>query len=340
MPASGAWLKTKGVQPTATTTAAANAGFWGVEIGGTKLQLVAGDARTGIRDRFRATVNPAHGGAGIREQIDHALRTWAPSFPRPQAVGVGFGGPIDWRTGVIQCSHQIEGWAGFALAEWLQQRIQTPVLADNDANVGALGEARCGAGRGGNPVFYVTLGSGVGGGLVVDGHIYHGALPGEAEIGHVCLDRAGATVESRCSGWAVDRKIRERCADQPSGGLARLISGHAGGEAKHLAAAVAQDDPLAQSILRETAEDLAFGLSHAVHLFHPKIVVLGGGLSLVGEPLRQAVAAAMPSFLMKAFAPGPRLVLAGLGEDAVPMGALALAQLGRPPAVDASPSCW
>lgn len=326
------------MQPTATTNATSNAGFWGVEIGGTKLQLVAGNARIGIRDRFRATVNPARGGAGIREQIDQALRTWAQSGSRPQAVGVGFGGPIDWRTGVIQCSHQIEGWAGFPLAEWLQQRSEAPVFADNDANVGALGEAGQGAGRGGNPVLYVTLGSGVGGGLVVDGHIYHGAFPGEAEIGHVRLDRAGGTVESRCSGWAVDKKIRERCANQPSGGLARLVNGQAGGEARHLAVALAQGDPVAQTILRETAQDLAFGLSHAVHLFHPEIIVLGGGLSLLGEPLRQAVAEAMPSFIMKAFAPGPKLVLARLGEDAVPMGALALAQFGRPPAVGASPS--
>jgi glucokinase len=308
-----------------------NAGFWGVEIGGTKLQLVAGDARTGIRDRFRATVNPARGGAGIREQIGQALRTWAPSGSRPQAVGVGFGGPIDWRTGVIQCSHQIEGWAGFPLAEWLQQRSGAPVWADNDANVGALGEAGQGAGRGGNPVLYVTLGSGVGGGLVVDGHIYHGALPGEAEIGHVRLDRSGATVESRCSGWAVDKRIREHCATHPSGGLARLVSGSAGGEARHLATALAQGDRAARTILRKTAQDLAFGLSHAVHLFHPEIIVLGGGLSLMGEPLRQAVAEALPCFIMNAFAPGPKLVLARLGEDAVPMGALALAQLGRPP---------
>src|SRR5437867_2964353 len=82
------------------------------------------------------------------------------------------------------------------------------VTVDNDANIGALGEAVRGAGVGKNPVFYVTLGSGVGGGLVVDGSIYHGATPGEAEIGHVRLDRTGLRVEERCSGWAVDEKIR------------------------------------------------------------------------------------------------------------------------------------
>jgi glucokinase len=77
--------------------------------------------------------------------------------------------------------------------------------------------------------------------------------------------------------------------------------------------------------LEEVADDLAFALSHAVHLFHPEIIVVGGGLSLVGEPLRAAIAAALPAYLMEAFHPGPQVALAGLGEDSVPVGALALA---------------
>src|SRR5947208_1434447 len=96
------------------------------------------------------------------------------------------------------------------------------------------GEARHGAGMGFNPVFYVTLGSGVGGGLVVDGRIYHGAMPGEAELGHVRLARSGTTLESRCSGWAVDAKIRALKTNEPSSLLARLIGDASGGGAKHL----------------------------------------------------------------------------------------------------------
>jgi predicted NBD/HSP70 family sugar kinase len=96
-------------------------------------------------------------------------------------------------------------------------------------------------------------------------------------------------------------------------------------EAKFLSAALLQNDPLAAAILEETAEDLAFGLSHVVHLFHPEIIVLGGGLSLVGEPLRAAVERLAPRFIMEAFAPGPRIALARLAEDAVPVGALCLA---------------
>ena len=240
-------------------------------------------------------------------------------------VGVGFGGPVDWKTGRICRSHQIEGWSEFDLSGWLRQLAGTRVVADNDANVGALGEARCGAGQGFSPVFYVTLGSGVGGGLVVDGKIYHGAKPGEAEIGHVRLDRAGTIVEERCSGWAVDARIRELQVADPASLLARLTGERVGGEAKHLAAAWQQGDPTARRLLQETAEDLAFGLSHVVHLFHPEIIILGGGLSGVGEPLRASVEGALRHFIMEAFAPGPKIALAALGEDAVPVGALNLA---------------
>jgi glucokinase len=191
--------------------------------------------------------------------------------------------------------------------------------------VGSLGEALCGAGVGFNPVFYVTLGSGVGGGLVVDGKIYHGAKPGEAEIGHVRLDRDGTIVEARCSGWALDARIRELKAREPGSLLARLTAQTAGAEAKHLAAAWEQGDPATRRLLQEAAEDLAFGLSHVTHLFHPEIIILGGGLSGVGEPLRWSVERALAHYVMDAFAPGPRIALAALGEDAVPLGALELA---------------
>ena len=296
----------------------------GVEIGGTKLQLVLGDQMGQISERRRLAVDPGKGAAGIRQQIERALPELL-GGRKVARVGVGFGGPVDWRTGRICRSHQVEGWSEFDLRGWLQQLSGAPVVVDNDANVAALGEAACGAGVSFNPVFYVTLGSGVGGGLVVDGKIYHGAQPGESEIGHLRLDREGTIVEARCSGWAVDARIRALRAREPESLLARLVGETAGGEARHLAAALQQGDPAAKRLLQETAEDLAFGLSHAAHLFHPEVIILGGGFSSVGEPLRASVEGALRGFVMEAFTGGPRVMLAALGEDAVPVGALQMA---------------
>jgi len=296
-----------------------------IEIGGSKLQLFAGTSDGAILERRRVVIDRAAGGAGIRKQIESALPELIAKW-EPRAIGVGFGGPVDAQTGVIARSYHLEGWSGFPLAAWLTERTGLPAFIENDANTAALGESRHGAGRGENPVFYVTLGSGVGGGLVVNDRIYHGAPPGEVEIGHVRLDRDGTIVEARCAGWSVDRRIREEVAVNPDSRLARIVRDDApGGEARHLGAALAQGDELADRILTETVDWLAFGLSHVVHLLHPEIIVVGGGLSLLGEPLISRLVAALPRFLMETFLPGPRVVVAGLAEDAVPVGALSLA---------------
>jgi glucokinase len=165
---------------------------------------------------------------------------------------------------------------------------------------------------------------------VSDGKIYHGATPGESEIGHVRLSPDGTTLESRCSGWAMDRRIRELNQREPNGVLGRLCRGAtaSGGEALFLGDALNQNDRAAQKILAAVIADLAFGLSHVVHLFHPAVIILGGGLSQVGEPLRAAVQAALTPLVMEVFQPGLTVRLAALGEDAVPVGALLLASGG------------
>jgi glucokinase len=298
--------------------------FVGIEIGGTKLQICTGDAQGRIATRLRYSVAREEGAAGIRRHIENALAQLRRETDFA-AVGVGYGGPVDWKTGKICCSHHIEGWSDFPLGEWLAHLAQAPVAVDNDANVAGLGEARHGAAGGFNPSFYITLGSGVGGGLIVDGSIYHGATPGEAEIGHIRLDKNGAILESRCSGWAVDAKVRAAMASDPNGFLARHAPATPGGEARLLAPALEANDDAAARILYDTAGDLAFGLSHVSQLFHPEIIVLGGGLSLLGETWRSAVQAAIGPYIMRAHAPGPKIALARLGEDTVPVGALTLA---------------
>ena len=162
--------------------------------------------------------------------------------------------------------------------------------------------------------------------MVVEGRIYHGTPPGEAEFGHLRLDRDGTTVEERCSGWAVDRRLRALAASAPDGKLAHRIGAAPGCEAKHLRAVLDCGDALAKEVLAELSNDLGFALSHVTHLFHPEVIVMGGGLSLVGEPLRAAVAEVLPRLVMEVFHGGPKVKLALLGEDAVPVGALLLAR--------------
>ncbi len=295
----------------------------GIEIGGTKQQIIAGDNQGNIVDRCRFGMEPNANASDIQKRITEELPKLITAH-QPERIGVGFGGPVDIAQGKVATSHQIEGWSGFPLRDWLHDLSGLPVVIENDANSAALAEAVRGAGRGLNPAFYMNMGSGVGGGLIINGKIYHGTAPGEVEFGHLRLDPDGTTVEDRCSGWAVDNAVRDAAKNNPDCPLAQLLDKETGGEAKYLAESLAQDDPIAQDILDTLTHDLAFALSHVTHLFHPQVIILGGGLSLVGAPLRKGIEKKLPQFLMETYGNGPELKLAELTEDAVPVGALLL----------------
>ena len=186
--------------------------FLGIEIGGTKLQLGVG---TGDGPAFaafrRLDVDPARGAAGIRQQIEQAGRDLLKEAPF-QAVGFGFGGPINGPAGIVTTSHQIEGWDNFPLAEWCTRTLGVPTYLGNDCDMAALAEARFGGGRGKRGVLYVTVGTGVGGGLVLDGALYGSDRPAIAEIGHL---RPGLeavepsqTIESISSGRGIEAAAR------------------------------------------------------------------------------------------------------------------------------------
>ncbi|WP_247236606.1 ROK family protein [Telluribacter sp. SYSU D00476] len=294
----------------------------GIEIGGTKIQVVSGRADGTIEERHRFVVDKSQGAAGIQKNIEQILQ----ALPqRPTAIGVGFGGPVNHETGQIATSHQIEGWSGFNLKGWLEKLTGAPVTVENDANVAALGEALCGAGKGYSHVFYITLGSGVGGGMVNQGRLFHSAFPGEAEVGHVRMNKQGDSLESVCSGWALNNTIREVLPSLPESSYLKKAIGEATThEARYLAEALQHEDPAAEELLLQYADNLAFGLSHVVHLFHPDIIILGGGVSLIGDPLLRAVRQILPTYVVSTLHPVPVIALSQLGEDVVPTGALLL----------------
>src|SRR4051794_491711 len=164
--------------------------FLGIEIGGTKLQLGLGRGDGVLTALWRGTVNPAAGSDGIRAQIIAAvpelLAKAGINRAELRGVGIGFGGPTDDATQTVIKSHQIEGWDGFPLADWVSDLLDgVPSVLGNDADVAGLAEALFGAGKGLSPIFYITVGTGVGGGLIVDGKIYRGVGRGAAEIGHL-----------------------------------------------------------------------------------------------------------------------------------------------------------
>ena len=201
--------------------------FLGIEIGGTKIQLgVGGGDGAGLVEVVRQDVVPAGGAAGILEQIERAGLGLLQRY-RVTRAGIGFGGPVEPGSGRVIKSHQISGWDGFPLGVWCRRTLGVEAVVGNDCNVAALAEARWGAGANRSPVFFVTVGTGVGGGLVIDGHIFGGDRPAVAEIGHLrpglLADRPEATVESISSGWGIAAAAQARLSGDVSRPLSTLL---------------------------------------------------------------------------------------------------------------------
>ncbi len=310
--------------------------FLGIEIGGTKLQLGVGPDDGRLRGLWRGTVDPGAGAAGIQRQIVAAvpelLERSGVAREHLRGIGIGFGGPVDDATRSVIKSHQIAGWDGFPLADWIADLVRLPAVLGNDADVAALAEALHGAGKGLSPIFYITIGSGIGGGLVIDGEIYRGVGRGAAEVGHLLIgEMVGSfplyrNLERIASGWAIEEWARRQAPHYPGSLIHQRIL--EGGEitAAMVAQAAEQNDELAREVLARAVEGLSAAICHVITLLCPRRIIIGGGVSLMGEdllftPLRRLVA----ERVFSPFAGLTDIVPAALGEEVVVHGAIALA---------------
>jgi glucokinase len=296
--------------------------YLGIEIGGTKLQLGVGPDDGNLRALWRGTVDPAAGARGIQRQLTAAvgelLSQAGLSREQVRGVGIGFGGPVDDSTHTVIKSHQIRGWNRFPLADWVSDLVGLPAVLGNDADVAGLAEALHGAGKGLSPIFYITIGSGIGGGLIIEGEIYRGAGRGAAEIGQMVFeggDEGEFSLEHFASGWGIEESYRE-AADTTERVTVPEIARRAKTGDRHAA-----------EVLHSARYLLAAALSQVVTLLCPRRIIIGGGVSLLGErelfrPLRKLVAE-------RTFQPFRRLtdiVPPALGEEVVVHGAIALAR--------------
>lgn len=340
----------------------------GIEIGGTKLQLGVGTGRDAdLAALTRHEVDPQRGAAGILEEIERSATALLQKH-QIERVGFGFGGPCDTAAGIVTRSHQVGGWEGFPLARWCRETLGKPAAIGNDCDVAALAEARHGAGRGAGSVLYVTVGTGIGGGLVVGGKLFGAGRPAVAEIGHLrpglLADREDMTVESLAAGPGIaaaavarmtgvarpldslrrdgdapaeprmrKEAVRQRLHDVQETEeeyIADLLQ-RAGGDAEQLTAklvaqAAGEGNAIAAEVLEHACQALGWAIAQTITLVAPEVVVVGGGVSLVGEqfffaPLRAEVG----RYVFPPLAGSFRLVPAALGELAVVHGALALA---------------
>jgi glucokinase len=279
-----------------------------VDIGGTKFSMAVFEGST-MAERVTETTDREGGRDWMLAHIAAVVENWRKQW-KFDACGIGFGGPVHFPQQRVALSTHVSGWSGFDLPGYLERLAGVRPVMDNDANVGALGESRFGAGKGYLPLFYMTLSTGIGGGIVTEEGVYRGADSWAGELGHIairpdgpeCLCGARGCFERMCCGLWLERD---------HGKTAKELLTDPGFAAKYV-------------------EDLALGLKPVVMLLNPARIVIGGGIAKAGErlfvPLRAALRRQITSWSQARL----DVVPAALGDDSVLYGALALAGSGSP----------
>lgn len=272
-----------------------------IDIGGTKFTMAAFEDAKMVARTSRATDREG-GRPWMLGQIESVIREWG-SFDR---CGIGFGGPVDFATQTVALSTHVGGWNDFPLVAHLAALLNAPVVMDNDANVGGLGEAAFGAGVGYRPLFYMTLSTGIGGGIVTAHGIYRGADSYAGEIGHLtirpggpeCLCGSRGCFERMCCGLWLERDHGRPAQELMNDG----------------------------EFVKRYVVDLALGLKAAIMLLNPARIVIGGGIAKAGaklfKPLRDELGRQITWWSRARVDVAP----AALGDDSVLWGALALAR--------------
>jgi glucokinase len=316
----------------------------GVDIGGTKVAAGLVDAEGTILFQTRVAM-PARGSAaegfGAVQSVIEAVFAARPEA-RSSLTGIGIcaPGPLDPLTGVILNPPNVPCWRNFPLAAEVQRVFGLAARVDNDGNAAAQAEAIWGAGVGYRNVFYATLGTGIGTGIVFDRKIYHGRTGSAAEGGHVTIDYNGpkcgcgkrGCIEALCSGPAIARRARERLAASHrvgSGQAESKLMALAGGNVDNVTAEIVADafrqgDLLATDVLRETADFLVIWAGNIIDLLEPDVFVFGGGVAQLMSGFFGRIREQLPKWCVNQRCAEMPMVLAKYGADAGIAGAAAL----------------
>jgi len=307
-----------------------------VDLGGTNIRaaifLTAEAKPTAIA---RAPTLAAEGPEAVIDRIIAAIQEVASGIEGGMRIGLGAPGPLDPKRGLVIEAPNLPGWVNIPLRDRLEQHFECPVALGNDANLAGLGEWRHGAGRGAHNLLYLTLSTGIGGGVIVDNRLLVGAHGLAAELGHMTVRPDGPLcgcgqrghLEAVASGPAIARRARERLAAGEASALRAALDRDRDITAEDVGRAALAGDPLAIAVVAEAGAAIGTHLANLLHVFNPEVIVLGGGVSQIGAPLFGPIEQALRENVMHpAYLEGLRLERAALGDDAGLIGAMVLAR--------------
>ncbi len=311
----------------------------GIDIGGTKLATVVADSTGHILHKVRRPTLSERGPEYALQLLFDMVRQTTELAGLEQeaisAIGVSCGGPLDTKTGIVYSPPNLPGWDALPLKAQLESEFQIPVTIENDANASALAEYRFGGGRGYNAVLYMTMSTGIGGGIVIDGQVYHGANDSAGEVGHQILLPDGPNcgcgkrgcLEALCSGPAIAR--RAQAAIENNSALATALLDLVNGrvedvKSEHVLEAARQGDVLALQLVEETAYYMGWGIANLVNILNPDIVLLGTIAIAAGDLLLDPIRKKVSEFAMTRPAEAVKIAPAQLGDALGDLAAVAL----------------
>lgn len=312
----------------------------GIDLGGTN--IAAGAMPTDGTREIAMRMAPTRAEEGSDAVVERIVRMVEDVIDQTRAetgadrsdflgVGIGSPGPLDRLRGLVIVTPNL-GWRDFPLRDEVGSRVNLPATLDNDANCATLGEWWCGAARGGRNVVGMTIGTGIGGGLILDGKLYHGASDAAGEIGHTTIDSTGrrckcgnyGCLEAYASGPAIAERAREVLEGHTESILPAMVDGDVRRiTAQTVFEASKKGDPVALEVVRDTAHFLGVGIATLINVFNPDIVVVAGGVTQAGEILFEPMRAEVRRRAFKSSVDACKIVPGALPLSAGVVGAVA-----------------
>ncbi len=312
--------------------------YAGIDLGGTKILVVIADAGGGVLGEDRIPTLAPQGPNAVIDRIVQAVVAAAAAanveVTRLRAAGISAPGPIQRAEGVITDPPNLPGWHNVPLARIVQERLGVPALLENDANCAGVGEHQFGAGRGFRHMIFITISTGIGGGIIIDNQLFCGTSGAAGEVGHIGVAVNGricgaghpGCLEAYASGTAIAARAREALAAGRLPKLAELVKDQSPVTAQTVYLAAEQGENEAAEIIREAGVYFGIGLAGLINVFNPQAIVVGGGLTHMGERiLGPAVETARTRSFAQSFM-DVRIVQGELGDRAAALGAIAVAR--------------
>ena len=310
----------------------------GVDLGGTQIRAALADAQGEIIQQVSRPTMADEGLEAVLERIKESIRQVLPAdIGQVSAVGVAAPGPLNPRRGIVREAPNLPGWKNVPLKELMEAEFGLPVVVGNDANLAALAEQRFGAGQGVADLIYITVSTGIGGGVIVDNRLLLGAQGLAGEVGHQTIEAHGprckcgniGCLEALAAGPAIARRARELIRDGAGTAITDLVGGDLDKiTAKVVNQAAQAGDPIAIEIFHQAGFYIGVGIVNLLHIFNPSLIVIGGSVTKAGNLLFEPIRATVRQRAMAShYWENTPIVPATLGDDVALLGAVALVLL-------------